>query len=85
MLDFRQSLLNSTLNQVLKRLPYPLAVMLACMCWYVLVCGIRGQNHANPEVGFFRVNLRGPDYTDTDVTITSARGDPVAVSRAQTH
>jgi len=35
MLDFRQSLLNSTLNQVLKRLPYPLAVMLACMRWYV--------------------------------------------------
>ena len=35
MLDFRQSLLNSTLNQVLKRLHYPLAVMLACMRWYV--------------------------------------------------
>jgi hypothetical protein len=52
---------------------------------HALVCGVRGQNHAHPEVGFISVNLRGPGYTDTDITITSARGDPVAVSRAQTH
>jgi len=35
MLDFRQSLLNSTLNKVLQRLCYPLEVMLTCVRWYV--------------------------------------------------
>ena len=35
MLDFRQSLINSTLNRVLKRLHYPLEVMLTCVRWYV--------------------------------------------------
>jgi putative transposase len=35
MLDFRQSLINSTLNKVLKRLHYPLEVMLTCVRWYV--------------------------------------------------
>ena len=35
MLDFRQSLINSTLNRVLKRLHYLLEVMLTCARWYV--------------------------------------------------
>ncbi len=34
MLDFRQSLINSTLNKVLKRLHYLLEVMLTCVRWY---------------------------------------------------
>ena len=34
MLDFRQSLINSTLRKVLKRLHYPLEVMLTCVRWY---------------------------------------------------
>lgn len=33
--DFRQSLINSTLKKVLKRLHYPLDVMLTCVRWYV--------------------------------------------------
>ena len=35
MLDFRQSLINSTLHKVLKRLHYPFEVMLTCVRWYV--------------------------------------------------
>jgi transposase-like protein len=35
MIDFRQSLINSTLRKVLKRLHYPLEVMLTCVRWYV--------------------------------------------------
>ena len=35
MLDFRQQLINSTLNKVLHRLHYPLEVMLTCVLWYV--------------------------------------------------
>jgi transposase-like protein len=35
MLDFRHSLINSTLNKVLQRLHYPLEVMLTCVRWYV--------------------------------------------------
>ncbi len=35
MLDFRKSLLNSTLNKVFQRLHYPLEVMLTCVRWYV--------------------------------------------------
>jgi transposase-like protein len=35
MLDFRQQLINSTLNKVLQRLHYPLDVMLTCVRWYV--------------------------------------------------
>ena len=35
MLDFRQSLINSTLTKVLQRLHYPLEVMLTCVRWYV--------------------------------------------------
>ena len=35
MLDFRHSLINSTLHKVLKRLHYPLEVMLTCVRWYV--------------------------------------------------
>jgi transposase-like protein len=35
MLDLRQSLINSTLHRVLKRLHYPLEVMLTCVRWYV--------------------------------------------------
>ena len=35
MLDFRQSLISSTLRKVLKRLHYPLEVMLTCVRWYV--------------------------------------------------
>lgn len=34
MLYFRQSLINSTLRKVLKRLHYPLEVMLTCVRWY---------------------------------------------------
>jgi hypothetical protein len=33
MLDFHQSLINSTLRKVHKRLYYPLEVMLACVRW----------------------------------------------------
>ena len=33
--DFRKSLINSTLSKVLKRLHYPLEVMLTCVRWYV--------------------------------------------------
>ena len=35
MLDFRQTLINSTLRKVLKRLHYPIEVMLTCVRWYV--------------------------------------------------
>ncbi len=35
MLDFRKSLINSTLRKVLKRLHFPLEVMLTCVRWYV--------------------------------------------------
>ena len=35
MLDFRKSLIDSTLRKVLKRLHYPLEVMLVCVRWYV--------------------------------------------------
>ena len=35
MLDFRKSLINSTLNRVLKRLHCPLDVMLTCVRWNV--------------------------------------------------
>ncbi len=35
MLDFRQSLINGTLRKVLKRLHYPLEVMITCVRWYV--------------------------------------------------
>jgi putative transposase len=35
MLDFRQSLISSALRKILKRLHYPLDVMLTCVRWYV--------------------------------------------------
>ena len=35
MLDFRKSLIHNTLRKVLKRLHYPLEVMLTCVRWYV--------------------------------------------------
>src|SRR5665811_1793908 len=35
MLDFRKSLIDSTLRKVLKRLHYPLEVMLTYVRWYV--------------------------------------------------
>src|SRR2546428_3929328 len=35
MLDFRNSLVNSALGKVLKRLHYPVEVMLTCVRWYV--------------------------------------------------
>jgi transposase-like protein len=35
MLDFRKSLIDSILRKVLKRLHYPLEVMLTCVRWYV--------------------------------------------------
>src|SRR5450759_954505 len=35
MLNFRKSLINGTLRKVLKRLHYPLEVMLTCVPWYV--------------------------------------------------
>ena len=34
MLDFRESLINSTLSKALKRLHYSLQIMLACVRWY---------------------------------------------------
>lgn len=33
--DFRKRLVNSALRKVLKRLHYPLEVMLICVRWYV--------------------------------------------------
>lgn len=36
MLDFHQSLINSTLNKVLNRLHHPLELMLTCLLWYVV-------------------------------------------------
>ena len=36
MLDFRKSLIDSILRKVLKRLHYPLEVMLMCVRWYVV-------------------------------------------------
>lgn len=35
MLDYRQSLIKCTLLKVLKRLHYPLEVMLTCVRWYI--------------------------------------------------
>ena len=35
MLDFRQSLINRTLNKFLQRLHYLLDVMLTCVRWYI--------------------------------------------------
>jgi transposase-like protein len=35
MLDFRKNSINSALRKVLKRLHYPLEVMLTCVRWYV--------------------------------------------------
>ena len=35
MLDFRHSLINSTFNNVLQGLHYPLEVMLTCVRWYM--------------------------------------------------
>src|SRR5674476_154966 len=35
MLEFRKSLIDSPLNKILKRLHYPLEVMLTCVRWYV--------------------------------------------------
>ena len=35
MLDFRKSSINSALRKVIKRLHYPLEVMLTCVRWYV--------------------------------------------------
>jgi len=35
MLDFHKSLINSALRKVLKRVHYPLEVMLTCVRWYV--------------------------------------------------
>jgi transposase-like protein len=35
MLDFRQSLIDSSLRKVIKRLHYPMSVMLTCVRWYV--------------------------------------------------
>ena len=35
MLDFRKSLINGALRKVLKRVHFPLEVMLTCVRWYV--------------------------------------------------
>ena len=35
MLDFRQSLINSTLNKIQQRLHYSLEIMLICVRWYL--------------------------------------------------
>ena len=35
MLDFRHSLINSTLSKALQRLHYPIDVMLTCVRWYI--------------------------------------------------
>jgi len=43
MLDFRKSLIDSTLRRVLKRLHYPLELMLTCVRWY-LACPVWSKN-----------------------------------------
>jgi putative transposase len=54
MLDLRQSLINSTLRKVLKRLHYPLEVMLTCVRWYVAYpLSLRHIEEMMQELGVF--------------------------------
>lgn len=54
MIDFRQSLINSTLRKVLKRLHYPLEVMLTCVRWYVAYAlSLRNIGEMMQERGVF--------------------------------
>jgi putative transposase len=57
MLDFRKSLINGTLNKVLKRLHYPLEVMLTCVRWYVAYpLSLRHVEELMHERGVFTVH-----------------------------
>ena len=54
MLDFRQSLISSTLRKVLKRLHYPFEIMLTCVRWYVAYpLSLRHIEEMMPERGVF--------------------------------
>ena len=54
MLDFRKSLINGTLNKVLKRLHYPLKVMLTCVRWYIAYpLSLRHVEEMMQECGVF--------------------------------
>jgi len=54
MLHSHQSLTNSALNKVLKRLHYPLEVMLTCICWYIAyLSGLRHIEEMMQERGVF--------------------------------
>ena len=52
--DFRKSLINSTLSKVLKRLHYPLEVILTCVRWYVAYpLSLRHVEEMMQEFGVF--------------------------------
>ena len=52
--DFRISLINSVLRKVVKRLRYPLEVMLTCLRWYVVYPpSLRHIEEIMLECGFF--------------------------------
>ena len=54
MLDFRQSLINSTLNKVLQRLHYLSEIMLTCVRWYVAYpLSLRHVEEMTQERGVF--------------------------------
>lgn len=54
MLDFRQSLINSTLRKVLKRLHYPFEIMLTCVRLYVAYpLSLRHIEEMMQELGVF--------------------------------
>ena len=54
MLDFRKSSINSALRKVLKRLHYPLEVMLTCVRWYVAYpLSLRHVEEMTQERGVF--------------------------------
>ena len=58
MLDFRQSLINSILRKVLKRLHYPLEVMLTCVRWSVAYpLSLRNIEEMMQERGVFVVHV----------------------------
>ena len=54
MLDFRKSLIDSTLRKVLKRLHYPLEIMLIWVRWYVAYpLSLRHVEEMRQERGVF--------------------------------
>ena len=58
--DFRKSLVNSALRKVLKRLHYPLEVMLTCVRWYVAYpLSLRHIEEMMRERGVFVHKIRG--------------------------